>query len=121
MRFLPVLGLLLAATAICAEEPDPDVLRKRAAKVEGQILSELRSINDKATARAAHKGLEADGKERAEIEKAVTAMNAEGRARLEKQLADDLATVRTSQEKEIVRVSLIPEAVAVVDDLPVVQ
>lgn len=112
---------LVSATLTSAQDPDPETLRKRTAKVEDQILSEFRSIKDIDSAKAARKGLEAASKEQDEIEQVIAAMTGEARDRVRKQLAADLKPVRASLDKEVARISLIPEAMAVVDNLIVTQ
>lgn len=112
---------LVSATLTSAQDPDPETLRKRTAKVEDQILSEFRSIKDIDSAKAARKGLEAASKEQDEIEQVIAAMSGEARDRVRKQLAADLKPVRASLDKEVARISLIPEAMAVVDNLIVTQ
>ena len=118
MRIAAIIVAVILSASLRADDADRDKLLQRMAKIQGEALLEFRTVKDKTTAESARKKLVKLGREMDQANRAVKALNLPDAdlAAFRKKVEYDLEPVNKMIEKEILRVSYIPRAIAVLDD-----
>jgi hypothetical protein len=123
MRLVAFLFVLPFALPAQADEKDLDALIKRMARVYESCTSEFKAIKDGTSARARQNRLQSLGEERDQVMRTIAGLNlkAQDREAAQAMLTRTIQPLIAPLQAEVARVSLIPEALAVVEDLPIVK